>query len=109
MKKLILFFTTIFLVGACSQSEQNSEPASQTMVEYVWMTAGPDFNAENLAFAINTWNQMIDDMGCSLNANILTPEVENEGYDFIWAHIWESEEARDNCWSDWEDLSLIHI
>ena len=103
MKKLILFFTTIFLVSACSQSEQNSEPASQTMVEYVWMTAGPDFNAENLAFAINTWNQMIDDMGCSLNANILTPEVENEGYDFIWAHIWESEEARDNCWSDWED------
>ena len=103
MKKLILFFTTIFLVGACSQSEQNSEPASQTMVEYVWMTAGPDFNAENLAFTINTWNQMIDDMGCSLNANILTPEVENEGYDFIWVHIWESEEARDNCWSDWED------
>ena len=58
MKKLILFFTTIFLVGACSQSEQNSEPASQTMVEYVWMTAGPDFNAENLAFTINTWNQI---------------------------------------------------
>ncbi|GIS25294.1 MAG: hypothetical protein CM15mP126_5370 [Gammaproteobacteria bacterium] len=35
MKKLILFFTTIFLVGPALKANKNSEPASQTMVEYV--------------------------------------------------------------------------
>ena len=59
------------------------------MVEYVWMTAGPDFNAENLAFAINTWNQMIDDMGCSLNANILTQKLKMRVM-ILYGHIFGS-------------------
>ena len=104
MKKLTLIFTTIFLIGACSQTEQADQaPEPQAMVEYVWMTAGPEFNEVNLANVINYWNAMIDEMGCSLNANILTPEVANEGFDFIWTHIWESQSARDECWNNWGD------
>ena len=128
MKKITLLVTTIFLIGACTQTENNEQSNSQSMVEYTWMKAGPNFSAENLANAINTWNKMLDDMQCSLNgANILTPEVANDGYDFIWVHLWTSQSARDECWntwsgstyqSDWDkaiegvmqyDLSLIHI
>ncbi len=104
MKKFTILITSIFLIGACSQNEQNTEPTEpQVMVEYVWMTAGPEFNDVNLASVINAWNAMIDEMGCSLNANILSPEVASEGFDFIWAHIWESETARDECWNNWGD------
>ena len=102
MKKLTLLIGTIFLIGACSQDEQNTDVTpSQPMVEYVWMTVGPEFSVDNLASVISTWNQMIDDMGCNVNANILTPELPNEGFDFIWAHIWESQTARDECWNNW--------
>ena len=74
----------------------------QPLVEYTWMKAGPNFTAENLANLINIWNRMLDDMECSLNgANILTPEVANEGYDFIWVHLWTSQTARDSCWNEW--------
>ncbi len=27
--------------------------------------------------------------------------VASEGFDFIWAHIWESQTARDKCWNNW--------
>ncbi len=104
MKKLSLMIASIFLIGACSQSEQGSQTnESQPMVEYVWMTAGPEFNEINLANVINEWNTMIDKMECSLNANILSPEAANEDFDFIWTHIWESESARDECWNIWGD------
>ena len=46
MKKLPLLIASILLIGACSDSQetvQSSEP--QPMVEYVWMKAGPNFNA----------------------------------------------------------------
>ena len=46
---------------------------------------------------------MIDDAMCSgmMGANILTPEVANEGYDFIWVLLWDSQNSRDVCWDDW--------
>ena len=119
MKKLTILFTTILLISACSQNtDEEASINQQPLVEYTWMKAGPNFTAENLANLIDMWNGMLDDMGCSLNgANILTPEVANEGYDFIWVHLWTSQTARDNCWNDWTgssyqsdwDLSLIHI
>lgn len=106
MKKITLLVTTIFLIGACTQTKNNEQSNSQSMVEYTWMKAGPNFSADNLANAVNTWNQMLDDMKCSLNgANILTPEVANDGYDFIWVHLWTSQSARDECWNTWSGSS----
>jgi hypothetical protein len=107
MKKLTILFTTILLISACSQNtDEEASINQQPLVEYTWMKAGPNFTAENLANLIDMWNGMLDDMGCSLNgANILTPEVANEGYDFIWVHLWTSQTARDNCWNDWTGSS----
>ena len=34
-------------------------------------------------------------------ANILTPHVEVEGYDFIWVMLWPSMDARNAAWDDW--------
>ena len=34
-------------------------------------------------------------------ANILTPHVEVEGYDFIWVMLWQSMDARNAAWDDW--------
>ena len=42
MKKLTLLIGTIFLIGACSQDEQNTDVTpSLTMVDYDQMTDGP--------------------------------------------------------------------
>ena len=106
MKKSFLLLTSLFLIGACSQSEQEASSQPESMVEYTWMKAGPNFSAQNLAGLITMWNSMLDEMNCSLNgANILTPEVANEGYDFIWVHLWTSQSARDECWNAWEGSS----
>ena len=102
MKKLTILLTSIFLINACSDNQESVQSSeSQPMVEYVWMKAGPDFSEENLSMVVGYWNAMIDEMGCTLNANILTPDNANDGFDFIWAHIWTSETARDNCWENW--------
>ncbi len=80
MKKITLLLTTIFLVGACSQNDQDASSNAQNMVEYVWHKAGPDFNTENLAMLITSWNGIVDNMDCSgmRGANIISPEVANE-------------------------------
>ena len=103
MKKITLLLTTIFLIGACSQNDQDASSNAQNMVEYVWHKAGPDFNTENLAMLITSWNGIVDNMDCSgmRGANILIPEVANEGYDFIWVMLWDSQSGRDECWEDW--------
>ena len=103
MKKITILLTAVFLINACSQNEQEVSEASESFVEYVWHKAGPDFSAENLAMLINTWNGMIDGMQCSgmTGANILTPEVASDGYDFIWVLLWNSKSSRDECWDDW--------
>ena len=103
MKKITILLTAVFLINACSQNEQEVSEASESFVEYVWHKAGPNFSAENLAMLINTWNGMIDGMQCSgmTGANILTPEVASDGYDFIWVLLWNSKSSRDECWDDW--------
>ena len=104
MKNFTLLFTSIFLISACSQNEMQSEDSTApSLVEYVWHKAGPEFSSENLAMLITSWNGMIDSMNCSgmQGANILTPEVANEGYDFIWVMLWDSQQGRDTCWDDW--------
>ena len=51
MKNLTLLFASILLIGACSQNEDvadpvvETEPQSESLVEYVWHTAGPNLNA----------------------------------------------------------------
>ena len=104
MKKLAMVFTTALLASACSQKNiiEEVDIEQKPLVEYTWMKAGPDLAAQNLANLITMWNGMLDDMECSLNgANILTPNKANEGFDFIWVHIWTSQAARDNCWNAW--------
>ena len=103
MKQITILLTAVFLMHACSQNEQDFSETSESFVEYVWHKAGSDFSAENLAMLINTWNGMIDSMQCSgmTGANILTPEVANDGYDFIWVLLWNSKSNRDECWDDW--------
>ena len=49
MKKSFLLITSLFLIGACSQSEQEASSQPESMVEYTWMKAGPNFSAQNLA------------------------------------------------------------
>lgn len=105
MKKITFLFTTALLIGACSQNEQSVESGPESLVEYVWHTAGPEFNAENLALLISNWNKMIDDMNCSsmTGANILSPKVKDDRYDFIWVMLWDSQDGRDECWDDWTE------
>ena len=58
MKKISLLLITSIFVISCSQS--NVQESQETpIVEYVWHSAGPDFNAENLAKIINEWNAII--------------------------------------------------
>ena len=35
MKKITLLLTTIFLIGACSQNDQDASSNAQNMVEYL--------------------------------------------------------------------------
>jgi hypothetical protein len=105
MKYLTTIFLTLVLVVSCSdsavQDSNNSSPASP-YVEYVWHSAGENFNAKNLAMLITKWNDIIDSAACEMNgANILTPTEKNENYDFIWVLLWPSVDARDACWNDW--------
>ena len=108
MKKITILFSTFLLISACSNNQQNTavvEVESKPLVEYVWHKAGPKFDGENLAMLINSWNNMIDNMECSgmSGANILVPEVKNEGYDFIWVMLWSSMDGRNKCWDDWTE------
>ena len=105
MKYLTTIFLTLILEVSCSdssvQESDNSSPASP-YVEYVWHSAGVNFNAENLAMLITKWNDIIDSTSCEMNgANILTPTEKNENYDFVWVLLWPSVDARDACWDDW--------
>lgn len=101
MKKITLSVLTTLFIISCSQSIVEETP-KQSVVEYVWHSAGPDFNSENLAKLINEWNQIITDSGMVMDgANILTPTVANDNYDFIWVMKWPSMSARDAGWKYW--------
>ena len=104
MKNLILIFTSIILISSCAENQMEAQDSSPpALVEYVWHKAGPEFSSDNLAMLVTSWNDMIDSMQCGgmQGANILTPEVGNIGYDFIWVMLWNSQESRDKCWDDW--------
>ena len=101
MKKITLSILTTLFVISCSQSSEETAP-EQSVVEYVWHSAGPDFTSQNLAKLIDEWNQIITDSGMAMNgANILTPTVSSEGYDFIWVMQWPSMSAREAGWEYW--------
>ena len=101
MNKITLSILTTLFVISCSQSSQETAP-EQSVVEYVWHSAGADFTAQNLAKLINEWNQIITDSGMAMNgANILTPTVSSDNYDFIWVMKWPSMSARDAGWDYW--------
>ena len=102
MKKIALLLLTSIITISCSQSDVQ-ESQEIPIVEYVWHTAGPSFNAENLANLINQWNVIITDSGMDmLGANILSPEKSNDGFDFIWVMRWPSMSARNAGWEWWE-------
>ena len=61
MKKIYTLLITSIFVISCSQSNTYQENQKTPIVEYVWHSAGPDFNAENLAKLINEWNAIITD------------------------------------------------
>ena len=95
MKKITLLALTSIFIISCSQSAVQEEQ-EKPLVEYVWHDAGPNFNAENLANLINEWNIIITESGMDmLGANILTPTLANEDFDFIWVMRWRSMSARD--------------
>ena len=60
MKKITFSILATLLIVSCSQSSQEQAP-EQSVVEYVWHSAGADFNAQNLAKLIDEWNQIITD------------------------------------------------
>ena len=60
MKKITLSILTTLFVISCSQSSEEKAP-EQSVVEYVWHSAGPDFTSQNLAKLIYEWNQIITD------------------------------------------------
>ena len=105
MKKFTLLLTSIFIISACSKSDNQNQTetpdAPTSLVEYVWHKAGSDFSADNLAMLIRSWNGMIDDAMCSgmTGANILTPEVSNEGYSEADLDAFRDDIAATN-WSD---------
>ena len=55
MKKITFSILATLLIVSCSQSSQEQAP-EQSVVEYVWHSAGADFNAQNLAKLIDEWN-----------------------------------------------------
>ena len=65
MKKFTILLTSIFIISACSQSDNQNQAetsdAPPSLIEYVWHKAGSDFSEDNLSMLINSWNGMIDD------------------------------------------------
>jgi hypothetical protein len=81
------------------QSKSTEQP---NFVEYVWHSAGENFNAENLALLISKWNGIIDGYPCEMDgANILTPTEKRDNHDFVWVLKWPSIDARNSCWDTW--------
>ena len=106
-----LFMTALFMT-ACSEQQISTESQtsgeqvepSEPIIEYIWHKAGPEFSEAGLAEAVERWNRLIDTGPYQIRfANILTPLADSEDYDFVWAILWESMEARNKGWKFWED------
>ena len=129
MTRIFLLSVSLWLLTACSDQHDAPETNSLTgstkeqtgtvvesdispdevegpepIIEYIWHKAGPKFSEEALAEAVNTWNGLINDGPYEITfANILTPHADNEDYDFVWAILWESMEARQAGWNYWKN------
>jgi hypothetical protein len=81
--------------------------ASSLVMEYVWHKAGENFSQDALMEKIAFWNEMIDAGEYDIpRANILFPRQESEDFDFIWALMWPSVEARNAGWAYWNANDL---
>ena len=90
MKKITLSMVVLLGLMACTSSNdetvavaRDGQPANE-VVEYVWHSKGANYSEESFALVVDKWNDLIDAQDYKMNgANILTPLVEVEGYDFI--------------------------
>ena len=66
MKKFTLLITSIFIISACSDNQNQFKQVKHqpSLVEYVWIKLDQTFNEDNLSMLINSWNAMIDEMPC---------------------------------------------
>ena len=108
MKKITLSMVVLLGLMACSSSNdetvavaRDGQPANE-VVEYVWHSKGVNYSEESFALVVDKWNDLIDAQAYKMNgANILTPLIEVEGYDFIWVMLWPSMDARNAAWDHW--------
>ena len=127
MKYVVLTLLGFSIVAGCS-SEPSTDPAatlpmaaavseepttaaasdaSSVVIEYVWHKAGENFSQDTLMEKIAFWNEMIDAGDYDITrANILFPRQETADYDFIWALLWPSVEARNAGWAYWNANDL---
>ena len=95
--------TSIGSMAAKMIEEPATAAASQgisPVIEYVWHRAGENFSRDALMGNIAFWNAMTDAGEYDISrANLLFPRQETDDYDFIWALLWPSVEARDAGWA----------
>ena len=122
MRYMVLTLLSFWLLAGCSSepttqetsigpmaAKMIEEPAKASVsqgispvIEYVWHRAGENSSREALMENIAFWNAMIDAGEYDTSrANILFPRQETDDYDFVWALLWPSVEARDARWAYW--------
>ena len=89
--------TTVITNSPPVTPEQSQENQDKTLIEYLWLSTGPDFTEARLTELAATWNDLIDAGAYDvITANILRPQFESENFDLVWVLLWSSEVARDN-------------
>ena len=90
-------------VEAPTDAAESSQAAPEiAVIEYVWHRKGAEYSDEKLADLVIKWNALVDTAGYDINrANILTPHVESDRYDFIWVMTFPSMDVRNAVWDDW--------
>ena len=122
MRYIVLTLLSFWLLAGCGSEPTTQETSTGPMaakmieepataaasqgispvIEYVWHRAGENFSRDALMENIAFWNAMIDAGEYDISrANILFPRQETDDYDFIWALLWPSVEARDAGWAYW--------
>ena len=94
--------TTVITNSPPVAPEQSQENQDKTIIEYLWLSTGPDFTEARLTELAATWNDLIDAGAYEvITANILRPQFESENFDLIWVLLWSSDVARDKAWAHW--------
>lgn len=115
MKYALPFILISSLLPGCDQNnktvtansqqvapKQLQEGEDKPIIEYLWLSTGPDFTDERLTGLAATWNDLIDAGAYEvITANILRPQFESENFDLVWVLLWSSEVARDKAWTHW--------